>query len=90
MNVEYDVWAPPVIQAVYDQASLCLCEHEPITVVIVAGVFIVQVGWYGAFVVRVAGRVVPTFHFYQAVGIQTGHENQYDVVEDSSNTRIIL
>ena len=78
----HDLRVPHVVQRVYGELSLHLCEGVPVAIVVVAGVVVVQLRRLAALGGRSQGAVIPFGHDRHAVGIERRDEPENHVVED--------
>ena len=87
MNVVDDLRMPDVVNLVDRELRLDLRERVPVAVVIVAGVFVIELRRISSFVRRAESFVVPVLDDVNAVRIQRRHEQDDRVVEDLLNFR---
>ncbi len=72
------------------KSSFGLSQHEPVAVIVVADVLVVEPGHTLAFVLRVEPALVPADFHVVAVRIVTGDDDGDDIVENLLRFRIIL
>ena len=72
VHIQQDVGAPDVEAALYRKAGFALGEHEPVAVVVVAGVFVIQERGHNALVVFADCAFVPALDMDKAVGVEAG------------------
>jgi hypothetical protein len=80
MHVVYDFRKPVLVQHARHEASLDLRQHEPVAVVVVADVLVVQPRQRTAFVPRALVTAVPADDRVEAVGIhRRDHQDDHRV-----------
>ena len=84
-----DVRAPGVVDMLDDEPGLLLGEHEPIAVVVVSGVLVIEVRRNRTLEMGSDGYVVPVLDAHQAVGVHAGDEEQYHVVQDGVGSVVV-
>ena len=87
VHVQPDLGEPLLVEDLPDEARFDLGEHVSVAVVVVAGVGMIQPGQRGILIRRSQGLVVPIGDHDFAVGIQAGHEQEDDVVQDLVDLR---
>ena len=82
MDVVGDVRSPSVVNMLHHQPRLLLSEHEPVAVVVVSRVLVVQVGRNRTLEVSPQRCAVPVLHPHQPIRIQAGNQKQKHVVQN--------
>src|ERR1700752_499401 len=89
MNVMNYLWMPNIVDLVYSELRLYLRECVPIAVVIVTGIFVIELRRVSSFVRSAECLVVPVLDDIDAIGIKRRDQKNNCVVEYFLNCRII-
>ncbi len=81
MNVVHDLREPLLPEKLGDRLCLDEIEHEPVAVVVVAGVMVIKLGWCGALAFCAECFAVPVGDDVYAVGIRRRYQQQDGVIE---------
>ena len=87
--VEPDLREPLVVDGPRDGLRLLLREHEPVAVVVVAHVVVVEPRHPPALVLRAEVLPVPLGLHHQAVGIEGGDEEEHHLVQPPPRLRVL-
>ncbi len=87
VHVEREVRMPEVVQLRDGEAGFLLREHEPVAVVVVPGVFVIEARQLGALERRAEVLAIPLHYQQLAVGIVAGQHDRYHVLPDCAARR---
>ena len=90
MDVVEDDREPLLVELLGEDARLLLREHEPVAVVVVADVLLVEPRHGAAFPGRAERLLVPVDHEIEPVRIRARDEDDDAVVEDLAGRRVVL
>ena len=79
MDVPVDLREPDRVELLGDDAGLGLGEHEPVAVVVVAGVILIELQKLGRLVGRADGLAVPLGDVVETVGVEAGEDRDHEV-----------
>ena len=89
MHIVDDLGKPLLIKHARQQLRLNLRQHEPIAVVIVSRVFLIQPRQVRAFIRRANRPLIPLHNDVQPIRICRGNEQHDDVFENRLHFRCI-
>ena len=89
VNVVDDLWKPLFPEQARDELGLFQVQHEPVAIVIVTGVVMIELGRFCSFVRRAQRLAIPVCDDVDAIGIGRRNQQQDCVLEDLASLGIL-